>query len=84
MQAIPYVQPGMTVGIGTGSTVYWFILELAGRVKQGLDIRCIPTSQETNVLAAQSGLTMMGLNEVPKIDVTIDGSDELYPQLCLI
>ncbi len=82
--AISYVQQDMTIGIGTGSTVYWFIQELAKRVKEGLVCRCVPTSNTTNLLAKQLGITMLELNDAEKIDVTIDGADEIDEQLRLI
>jgi ribose 5-phosphate isomerase A len=84
VNAIKYIQPDMTIGIGTGSTVYWFILELAQQVKQGLVCNCVPTSKETETLATQLGIPMLKLNDVSKIDVTIDGADEIDVKLCLI
>ena len=82
--ALKYVQQNMTIGIGTGSTVYWFIQELANHVKEGLLCRCIPTSDGTDKLAKQLGIPMLALNDVTKIDLTIDGADEIDPQLSLI
>ncbi|HMC84139.1 MAG TPA: ribose-5-phosphate isomerase RpiA [Chitinophagaceae bacterium] len=82
--AVKYVQPGMTIGIGTGSTVYWFIQELAMLIKQGMTCNCVPTSKETDLLAKQMGIPMLTLNDVARIDVTIDGADEIDPQLRLI
>lgn len=82
--ALKYVQQNMTIGIGTGSTVYWFIQELAKHVNEGLVCRCVPTSNGTNELAKQLGIPMLTLNDVTKIDVTIDGADEVDPQLSLI
>jgi ribose 5-phosphate isomerase A len=84
VQALAYIQPGMTIGIGTGSTVYWFIQELAKLVKQGFMCRCVPTSNATDLLAKQLGIPMLELNDVSTIDVTIDGADEIDPQLTLI
>jgi len=84
VDAMRFVQQHMTIGIGTGSTVYWFIQELALRVQQGLACRCVPTSNTTDTLAKQMGIPMLPLNEVEKIDLTIDGADEIDPQLNLI
>jgi ribose 5-phosphate isomerase A len=84
INAFKYIEQGMTIGIGTGSTVYWFIEELAKRVKDGLACHFIPTSNGTNQLAKQWGIPMLELNDVAKIDVTIDGADEIDPQLFLI
>ena len=82
--AMDYVQSGMTIGIGTGSTVYWFIQELAKKVKEGMVCECVPTSKATNELALQSGIPMVELNDVQKIDITIDGADEIDYSLQLI
>ncbi|MEP7280164.1 MAG: ribose-5-phosphate isomerase RpiA [Bacteroidota bacterium] len=84
MHAFSQLQPHMTVGIGTGSTVYWFIRELADRVKQGFDCNCVPTSRATSLLATQLGIPLLELNDVDRIDITIDGADEADPQLRLI
>ncbi|HTL08704.1 MAG TPA: ribose-5-phosphate isomerase RpiA [Chitinophagaceae bacterium] len=84
VQAMEQVRAGMTLGVGTGSTVYWFILELAKQVKQGLSVTCVPTSAATASLATQLGIRLVTLNEVSKLDLTIDGADEIDPQLCLI
>lgn len=84
VQAMDFVQPGLTIGIGTGSTVYWFIQELAKKVQQGLVCQCVPTSVATRQLAVQLGIPMMELNDVEKIDITIDGADEIDHQLRLI
>jgi ribose 5-phosphate isomerase A len=84
INAIRYVQQDMTIGIGTGSTVYWFIQELALYVQQGLSCSCVPTSKETDLLARQMGIPMLELNDVSKIDLTIDGADEIDTKLRLI
>jgi ribose 5-phosphate isomerase A len=83
-QAAHLVQNNMTVGIGTGSTIYWLILELGKRVKQGLFFRAIPTSKKTAALAAQHNIPLAELNDVDSIDITIDGADEIDPHLQLI
>jgi len=84
VESLRFVQQHMTIGIGTGSTVYWLIQELAIRVQQGLSCRCVPTSSVTDTLAKELGIPMFTLNEVEKIDLTIDGADEIDPQLSLI
>ena len=84
VQAMDFVRPGLTIGIGTGSTVYWFIQELAKNVQQGLVCQCVPTSVATRQLAVQLGIPMLELNDVEKIDITIDGADEIDHQLRLI
>lgn len=77
--AAQLIQPGMTAGIGTGSTAYWLILALGRQVKAGLNIRCVPTSQHTAQLAAEQDIPLTGLNDVDHIDITIDGADEIDP-----
>lgn len=84
VQALEYVQPGMIIGIGTGSTVYWLIQELAKKVKDGWVCSAVPTSTATRLLAASMGIPMLVLNDVDKIDITIDGADEIDPRLNLI
>ena len=83
-QAVQFVQPGMTVGIGTGSTANWFIHFLAEKIQNGLDCRGVPTSQQTKLLAEERGISIVELNEVNQIDLTIDGADEINPLLQLI
>ncbi len=76
------VEPGMVVGLGTGSTAAWFVKALAAR---GLkDLRCVPTSEKTADLARELGLTLSTLDDTPKIDLTVDGADEIGPGLTLI
>ena len=76
------VEPGMIVGLGTGSTAAWFVKALAAR---GLkDLRCVPTSEKTADLARELGLTLSTLDDTPKIDLTVDGADEIGPGLALI
>lgn len=83
-QAAQLVQNNMTLGVGSGSTVYWLIAELGERVKKGLFFRAIPTSKKTATLCAQQNIPLAGLNDVNKIDLTIDGADEIDPHLQLI
>lgn len=83
-QAAQLVQNNMTVGIGSGSTVYWLIIELGEQVKNGLFFRAVPTSKKTAALAAQHNIPLAELNDVTTIDITIDGADEIDPHLQLI
>ncbi|MGB8000309.1 MAG: ribose-5-phosphate isomerase RpiA [Anaerobacillus sp.] len=83
-KAASYVQDGMTVGLGTGSTVYWTILEIANMVKSGMSIKGIPTSKTTETLAKENGIPLISLEDVTSIDLTIDGADELNEDLTLI
>jgi ribose 5-phosphate isomerase A len=82
--AAQLVKPNMTIGIGTGSTAHWFITALAKRIKDGLLCRCVPTSQATKLLATELQIPLVELNDVLKIDLDIDGADEIDPQLNLI
>ena len=79
--AAALVEPGMTVGLGTGSTAAWFVRALAAR---GLDVRAVATSQATADLAASLGLRLLALDEAMSIDLTVDGADEIGPGLALI
>lgn len=83
-QAAQFVQPGMTIGIGTGSTANWFIHFLAEKIQNGLSCRGVPTSKQTKLLAEERGISIVELNEVNHIDLTIDGADEINPLLQLI
>jgi ribose 5-phosphate isomerase A len=78
--AADLVSSGMNIGLGSGSTVFWLISELAERAKQGLNIAVVPTSKETTHLAKAAGITLADLNEVEKLPLTIDGADEIDPQ----
>jgi ribose 5-phosphate isomerase A len=83
-RAAQLVQSNMTIGLGTGSTAYWLIMELGRRVKEGLFFRAVPTSKKTAMLAAEHNIPLAGLNDVDIIDLTIDGADEVDPHLQLI
>lgn len=84
LAALEAVQPGMKLGLGTGSTADAFVRALGERVKQGLDIIGVPTSERTAELASGLGIRLTTLDEEPKLDITIDGADELDRQLRLI
>lgn len=72
----------MVVGLGTGSTAAWFVKALAARGLSGL--RCVPTSEATADLARELGLALSTLEDTPRIDLTVDGADEIGPGLALI
>lgn len=80
-KAIDEIKEGMTIGLGTGSTVYYFLEALAEKVANGFEITGVATSQKTIDLAKKWKIPMLPLNEVTKIDVTIDGADEVDSQL---
>ncbi|MEH7246127.1 ribose-5-phosphate isomerase RpiA [Neobacillus niacini] len=83
-KAIDYVKDGMVVGLGTGSTVYYFISKLGQLVQQGLSIKGVPTSKQTEKLANELGIPLVSFNEIEQIDVAIDGADEVDQELHLI
>jgi len=82
--AAAYVEDGMNVGLGTGRTATAFVHALAERVRQGLTIRCVPTSEAMRRLAETLGLSLATLAELGELDLTIDGADEVDPRLDLI
>ncbi|MGA7731615.1 MAG: ribose-5-phosphate isomerase RpiA [Chloroflexia bacterium] len=78
LRAVEYVRDGMSVGLGTGSTAQYAVRELGRRVREdGLKIRGVPTSDRTAALATEVGIPLTTLEECPRLDVTIDGADEL-------
>ena len=81
--SLAYVRDGMVLGLGTGSTSAYVVRMLGERVRDGLKIRGIPTSVNTEKLATSLGIPMTTLAEVQEIDVTIDGADEFDPGLRL-
>lgn len=79
-QAASYVTDGMIVGLGTGSTAYFMIEALGKRVKEeGLSIIGVPTSKASEQQARQLGIPIKTIDEVPYVDLTIDGADEIGP-----
>ena len=79
--AADLVQPGMTVGLGTGSTADAVIRELGRRVTQGLTFTGVPTSCHTEALARNLGIPLTTLDDVARLDLGIDGADEIAPNL---
>ena len=79
-----FVNEGNIVGLGTGSTAVYAVQAVADRVKAGLKILCIPTSVRTKDQATSLGIPLTTLDEHQEIDLTIDGADEIDPNLCLI
>ena len=82
--ALEFVRPGMRLGLGTGSTAKPFVEMLGERVRAGLDVIAVPTSEATRALAEQCGIRLTTLDETPALDLTIDGADEIAPDLALI
>ena len=84
-RAVDFVEDGMRVGLGTGSTAAWMVRALGERVREeGLRIVGVPTSTRTAALAAQVGIKVVSLDEARWLDLTIDGADEYDPDLNLI
>jgi len=82
--SLTFVQDGQVVGLGTGSTAAHFIKLLGEKVKNGLHIRGIPTSDRSREMAISLGIPLTTLDECQEIAVTVDGADEVDPQLRLI
>lgn len=85
-RAVEFIESGMVVGLGTGSTTEFAVRRVAERLKSGdlKDIIGIPTSIRTQKLAGELNIPLCGLDDQPDIDVTIDGADEVDPDLNLI
>lgn len=82
--ALAHVTDGMRLGIGTGSTADEFVRLLAAQVDDGLSVIGVPTSERTAALCRDLGVKLTTLDETPQLDLTIDGADEIDPQLTLI
>ena len=80
-KGVEFIKNGMTVGLGTGSTVSFLMRELAGEVKAGLKITAVSTSNTTTQLASSLGIKVFDLSDVSIIDLTIDGADEVDENL---
>lgn len=84
-RASEFVENGMKVGLGTGSTAAWLVKHLGARVRsEGLRITCVATSARTARLAGDVGIEVSSLNDVRWLDLTIDGADEFDPEFNLI
>lgn len=84
-KAAEYISDGMRIGLGTGSTVYWTIVRLGERVKEGLRIEAVPTSVQTEKLAQEAGIPLLPIASLQApLDLTVDGADEVSPKEELI
>jgi ribose 5-phosphate isomerase A len=83
-RAVALVSSGMKLGLGTGSTAAFFVTLLAEKVEAGLDVICVPTSEATRLAGERQGLRMTTLDEEPRLDLTVDGADEIDGELRLI
>ena len=84
LRACDFVEDGMAVGLGTGSTAAYMVRELGRRVADGLRITGVPTSDATAELAREEGIELTTLDATPRLDLTIDGADEADRMLNLI
>ena len=82
--ALAHVEDGMRLGIGTGSTAEEFVRLLAERVEGGLKVNGVPTSERTAALCLKLGVPLASLDDMPELDLAVDGTDEIDPQLALI
>ncbi len=83
-RSMEFIEDGMRVGIGTGTTARYVTELLGERVRQGLKIVGVPTSNASAELAAKHGIALTTFAEVQELDVAIDGADEIGPELSLI
>ena len=83
-RAVEFVRPGMRLGLGTGSTAKHFVELIGERVREGLDVVAVPTSEATLADAKRCGITLTTLDDTPQLDLTVDGADEIAPDLSLI
>jgi ribose 5-phosphate isomerase A len=84
VEAVKFVEDGMTVGLGTGSTAYFAIAAIGEMVADGLSIRAVPTSAATEEQARGLNIPLVTIDEIDQIDLTIDGTDEWDDELNLI
>jgi ribose 5-phosphate isomerase A len=82
--ALEFVKPGMRLGLGSGSTARHFVELLAERIRGGLDVIAVPTSEATRSDGERLGVPLTTLDQMPELDLTVDGADEIAPDLSLI
>ncbi len=82
--ALSHVEDGMRLGIGTGSTAEEFVRLLAEKVRDGLRVLGVPTSERTAALCRELGVALSTLEDMPELDLTVDGADEIGPDLALV
>ncbi len=84
LRALEYVRDGMAIGLGTGSTAARFVEALSYKVASGLNVICVPTSETTREQAEALGIPLTTLDEVPRLNLTVDGADEIDDRLRLV
>jgi ribose 5-phosphate isomerase A len=83
-KAAEWIQDGMIVGLGSGSTAEYFIRSLIERCQKGLQIQAVSSSRASTDLAKKGGIDILDINSVPRIDITVDGADEIDSQKRMI
>lgn len=83
-KALELIHDGQVVGLGTGRAATAFVQALAEKVRDGMRIQAVPTSEATAKLARELGIPLLELEQVDRLDITVDGADEVDPQLNLI
>lgn len=84
LKALEFVQDGMHIGLGTGSTAFYFIKHLIKKYKQGLNIKVMATSLSSEKMAREGGIPMLDVHTNTYLDLTVDGADEIDPKKQLI
>ncbi|HKB84770.1 MAG TPA: ribose-5-phosphate isomerase RpiA [Ignavibacteriaceae bacterium] len=80
-KAVEFIKDGMLLGLGTGSTVFYTIKKIGELVREGMSLSAVSTSTATSQLAASLGIEILPFNEITRTDLTIDGADEVDPDL---
>jgi len=83
-KAAEWIESGQIVGLGTGSTAAYFIDALIERCKRGLKIRAVPSSRSSSNRAKLGGIEILDINSAPRVDITVDGADEIDPKKRMI
>jgi ribose 5-phosphate isomerase A len=84
LRAAEWLRPGLRLGLGTGTTAAHFVEIVGERVRQGLDVLCVPTSNATRRQAEQLGIPLTTLDKLDELDLTVDGADECTDDLIVI
>ncbi|MCH5689004.1 ribose 5-phosphate isomerase A [Niabella sp. W65] len=84
LEAVKEIKDGMIIGLGTGSTAYYAIHAVAELIKQGMNLKTVPTSEQTKQMSVELGIPMVDINSIDSLDITIDGADEFTQNLELI
>src|SRR5258708_7904802 len=83
-KAAEFIEKGMIVGLGTGTTAFYFIESLIKRCKEGLKIQAVSSSRASAEIAKKGGIEILDINSIPRVDITVDGADEIDPKKRMI